>query len=244
MFVIMAKEKNSTLTENEETPAEITPAQIWKQLEQASRQAFDDEHVGSDRREIKFISEGKSDDGALRFLCEIPYESIGALKSLVAGERKFKTFSPALEVDLSERARKGEFEPLIRYFENGGEVTEKQRHTLAKIARGMLPRIGRPPETETETRNRDIVRFAQTLKLLKGRRVYDVTARKFDIDRSYGPKLIKKYRGEGWGPYLMGCMLISLGADQKTARRVMMELAGIDEDDLREATGRKQKVRK
>jgi hypothetical protein len=95
-------------------------------------------------------------------------------------------------------------------------------------------------------RNREIVGFARILKMYRGRRVYDVTARKFDIDRSYVPKLIKKYPGEGWWAYLVGVLLASMGADQKTAWGAVLACAGITEDDVREASGRrgKKKIRK
>jgi uncharacterized protein YbjT (DUF2867 family) len=138
-----------------------------------------------------------------------------AILSAVKDGKPVHPVSGTPNIDLLARARMGEYEPLIRHFENGGELTEKERQTLATIARGMFPRTGRPPEIETEFRNRDIARFAAILKLYGGKRVADVTARKFNIDRSYVSKLLKKYRGEGWWAYVWGASWLPLGPTRK-----------------------------
>jgi hypothetical protein len=174
----------------------------------------------------------------------LPSDLLNALKAIAGGEKGIGVCPATPKPDLTSRALAGEFEPLISHFESGGELTDKERHALAKIARGTLPRIGRPPESETEMRNRGIVRFAMALKEYGGKRVADVAARKFSIDRSYVSKLIGKYGAEErMLVVFLGGHLEMEGADNKTVRRVVLGYAGVNEDDLREATGRKQ-VRK
>jgi len=172
----------------------------------------------------------------------VPVDFLDALdKAIASNEKGFEIYSPPPKLDLVRRALAGEFEPLISHFESGGELTDKERHTLAKIARGTLPRIGRPPESETEIRNRRIVRFAMALKEYGGKRVADVTAQKFSIDRSYVPKLIREYGAhERMLVVFLGGTLEMKGANDKTVRRVVLGYAGVNEDDLREATGRKK----
>ena len=49
-------------------------------------------------------------------------------------------------------------------------------------------------------RARDVARFVMVLKLLGGKRVVDIAAAKFDIDRSSVTKHMKAYgKQEGWG---------------------------------------------
>src|SRR5262249_7095335 len=141
---------------------------------------------------VRLSVEG-SDNGKPYLALEIPARYIKLLEAIASGEKKpnFR-FDPSEAPDLTKRALLGEFEPLISHFERGGELTDQERRTLAKIVRGTLPRIGRPPETKTEIRNRDIVRFAKILKAYGGKRVDDIAARKFNIDRSYVSKLEKK----------------------------------------------------
>jgi hypothetical protein len=226
----MAKEENSALKEFWKLGAE------FKEKGLLNKKPRPDARMGYQCRRL--------DNGRLEVTIDVPYEYIERLKSIVAGEKKYAPRFLPPDPDLVGRALLGEFEPLIGRFERGEKLTDKERRTLAKIARGELPRIGRPPETETERRNRDIVRFAQTLKLNGGKRVADVAARKFGIDRSYIPKLIKKYRNEGWSVVVMGALLNCLGADDNTLRQVVFASVGINEDDFREATGPKPKVRK
>jgi hypothetical protein len=218
---------------------------VWKEItrknEKWMAQAGSLPKVGERAMGLKVID---GPPGKLTFALAVPFEAMAALKDLVEGDRRWRLALGTPRLDLAARARMGEYEPLIRHFENGGELTGKERRTLASIARGLLPRIGRPPATKTEQRNRDIARFAVILRLYGGKRVADVTARKFNIDRSYVPKLLKKYRGEGWTPYMFGAALAALGADQRVAWRATLVLAGITEDDLREASGRKRTVRK
>jgi hypothetical protein len=170
--------------------------------------------------------------------------ALTAIEDIASGGGEVEVCSPSPKLELVSRALAGEFEPLISHFESGAELTDKERHTLAKIARGTLPRIGRPPESETETRNRGIVRFAAALKEYGGKRVADVAARKFSIDRSYVSKLIRKYGAEERAAVVfLGGLLDMKGGNDKTVRRVVLGYADVNEDDLREATGRKQ-VRK
>jgi hypothetical protein len=234
----MAKKKNSASAEDREARAPVSIKATLAGMER-TQEAIDGQ--------INFKLGGWTDDGARIASAAVPAELMDTLMGVIAGERewgRWRLVHP--ELDPLSRARLGEFEPLIRHFEGGGNLTEKERRTLAMIARGVFPRMGRPPETETEMRNREIARFAKILKLYRGRRVYDVTARKFDIDRSYVPKLMKKYPDEATVPYLVGCLLSSMGADQKTVWKVVLACAGIAEDDIREASGRrgKKKIRK
>jgi hypothetical protein len=193
---------------------------------------------------LRFYVE-QSDNGKPYLCLEMPARYLLDLEAIANGERK-----PNLRIDPSEvahltkRALLGEFEPLISHFERGGKLTDQERQTLAKIARGKLPRIGRPPETKTEIRNRNIVRFVKILRAYGGKRVADVAAKKFEIDRSYIPKLEKKYSNAAVMDYLLGSLLTLFGADTETAWKARLVSAGINEDDIREATGRKQKVRK
>jgi hypothetical protein len=205
-------------------------------------------------RTIKLQVTRKRDDGSIEICAEwqlnsdatiwpLPLEFARALNAVAAGDRKSNLRPAPPEPDLLGRARLGEFEPLISHFENGGELTDSERRALAMIARGAFPRMGRPPETETEMRNRNIVRFVEVLKEYGGKRVIDIAAAKFGVDRSYIPKLLKKYRGESGPAELMGYLLDARGADSETIRKAVLAFADVNEDDLREATGRK-KVRK
>ena len=234
----MAKKKNSASAEDREARAPVFIKATLTEMERTQ---------GATDGEIHFELRGWADDGARIVSATVPAELMDILTGVVAGEKewgRWRIVHP--ELDPLSRARLGEFEPLIRHFESGGGLTEKERHTLAMIARGAFPRMGRPPETRTEMRNRAIVRFAKILKLYRGRRVYDVTAKKFDIDRSYVPKLMRKYPDEGAVPYLVGLLLSSMGADQKKVWEVVLACAGITEDDIREASERKgkKKIRK
>ena len=186
----------------------------------------------------------RADNGNLEILVHIPNRYMKDIEAIVRGEKESKFGESLPKPDLVKRALLGEFEPLISRFERGDKLTDKERRALAKIARGELPRIGRPPESKTELRNRKIVKFAKILKRYGGRRVADVTAKKFDVDRSYVSKLMKRYPGAATATILWSMVLSGMGADQDTIRRGAFLDAGISEDDLREATGRKQKVRK
>jgi hypothetical protein len=183
-------------------------------------------------------------DGKTHLCVEIPASFIETFETVASGERAPNLRLDHPEANLTERALLGEFEPLIHRFESGAELTEKERRTLAKIARGTLPRMGRPPESKTEIRNRNIVRFVQILRGYGGKRVADVAARKFNIDRSYIPKLERKYPDAAMGDYVLGSLLALFGANPQVVWRARLKSAGVNEDDLREATGRKQKTRK
>jgi hypothetical protein len=239
----MAKEDNNALPN---VPPNVPPSLLkaWAEIKNTIPDNRAD-RKGDGELEIKIEIKGRTARGGLEVEAHIPYELMDNFLALAAGKRVGRWECRLhLNSDRTVRARMGEFEPLIRHLEDGGKLTDKERRTLAMIARGALPRMGRPPETKTEVRNRDIVRFAQILKVQGGKRVVDITAAKFGIDRSYVPKLIKKYRDEGWGPMLFGYLLAALGADQETIRRAVRASAGISEDDFRDAIGRKKKLRK
>jgi hypothetical protein len=216
---------------------------IWEEIMQGMAELpLPTASTGS--RSMKLEITKRFPSGAPReIVFEIPHEDLVTIKAIVDGKARarFDWLRPG--TDLLARAKMGDYEPLIRHFERGGELTEKERRVLVKIARGMFPRMGRPPETETEIRNRNIARFAKVLKINGGKRVADVTARKFNIDRSYVPKLLKKYPDEGVSDYLLSAALNGLGADRETTRKIMLASAGIIEDDLREATGRKRRAK-
>jgi hypothetical protein len=93
--------------------------------------------------------------GAVRVTFAIPNKVVEKVQAMVDGEEWWPDWERP-EMDLLARARRGEYEPLIRHFELGGELTEKERQVLANIARSMFPRMGRPPETKTEIRNREM----------------------------------------------------------------------------------------
>jgi hypothetical protein len=185
----------------------------------------------------------KYPNGDIELTAEVPARLMETLEAIVAGKKLLLRPNEGRPVDLLARARMGEFEPLIRHFEAGRELTDKERRVLAAIARGALPRIGRPPETPTELRNRNIARFAAILKFRGGKRVADITAKKFNIDRSYVPKLVSKYKDEGAITYMLGSLLRALGADLETTWRIVLAYAGITQDDLREAAARKQRLK-
>jgi len=128
-----------------------------------------------------------------RLLLEMPSKYLELFEAMASGKEKPEHFRLHWREapDLTKRALLGDFELLISHFERGGALTDQERRTLAKIARGKLPRMGRPPQTKTETRNRDIVRFVKILKAYGGKRVVDVAAKKFEVDHSYIPKLEK-----------------------------------------------------
>jgi hypothetical protein len=189
------------------------------------------------------LSMEKSDNGNPLLILEMPARYIETLEAIACGEKKPNLRLEPAKRDPTKRALLGEFEPLIRRLESGAKLTDKERHTLAKIARGTLPRIGRPPEAETEIRNINIVRFAKILKAYGGKRVDDIAAKKFDVDRSYISKLEKKYPHAATMDYLLGSLVTLFGASPQVAWKVRLEAAGVNEGDLREATGRKQ-VRK
>jgi hypothetical protein len=217
---------------------------MWKEIMRSIARFPPRGAKGADRpEEIRFEVTDKRPDGDIEITVHIPNEEMKVIKDIVDGKRLSRFVPARPKVDALARARMGEYEPLIRRLEEGGELTDKERQALAKIARGTLPRIGRPPESETETRNRNIARFALVLRRWGGRRVTDVTARKFNIDRSYVPKLLKKYPHEAGADYLIGIFLRSMGADMATVRKVVLGSAGITADDMREATGRKKRTK-
>jgi hypothetical protein len=200
--------------------------------------------MAEDKEYVIMVKFENVDGRGLDVTIPLPPDLLNALKAIARGEEGIEIYPLLPKLNLVSRALAGEFEPLICHFESGGKLTDKERHALAKIARGSLPRIGRPPESKTEIRNRGMVRFAMALKEYGGKRVADVTARKFGIDRSYVSKLIKEYGAhERMLVVFLGGHLEMEGADNKTVRRVVLGYAGVNEDDLREATGRK-KVRK
>jgi hypothetical protein len=238
----MAKKENSASKERWKIEFKDSRGAFRKQMAEAKKALPLDNKKEMEKGGglIKLYCE-QSDSGKTQLCLEIPARYIELFEAIASGGRKpsYRLDSPP-ETDLAKRALLGEFELLISHFERGGKLTDKERRILAKIARGKLPRTGRPPETKTELRNRDMVRFVKILRAYGGKRVVDVAAKKFGVDRSYFSKLEKKYPRAAVADYLLGSLLTLFGADAKTAWRARLASAGVNEDDIREAAGRKQ----
>jgi hypothetical protein len=173
------------------------------------------------------------------------HENLAIIQRMIAGDKSF-ALTPVMITDLLKRALMGDREPLIQYFVSGGELTERERRAIGDFALNAIPKPqNRPPKIETEIRDRDIARFVAVLKLLGGKRLSDIAAAKFNVDRSYVTKLAKEYVcNEGWTAYAVAVLIGSLSADDRTGRRAMMWYANVTEDDLRAATERKRRMRK
>jgi hypothetical protein len=195
-----------------------------------------------ERQPIQITFVGKNPDGSFEVEANITNEAMADIQAIVSGKKK-GVFQPVMTVNLLGRARLGDCEPLIHHFESGGDITEEERRAIGALARGNWPSsANRPPQAKTELRNRDIARFAAVLKFYGGKRVPDVAAKKFKVDRSHVIKLTKQFgTHELTGAYCTRALFAALGADQATARKLMLGYAGVTEDNIREATARKPK---
>jgi hypothetical protein len=181
--------------------------------------------------------------GDLEFSVTMSRENFDILQRIINGDPRFQ-LAPVVQVDLLERAKIGDHEPLIRQLEEGGDLTEGERRVLGTLARGALPAPQNcPPKIETEVRARDVARFVSALKELGGKRATDIAAAKFDIDRSYVTKHCKTYgKREGVRAFLVKLLFLAGGADEPTALRAMQWFANVSDEDIREATQRKRRV--
>jgi hypothetical protein len=162
------------------------------------------------------------------------------LQRIVNGDLNFRLV-PALLVDLLGQAKKGDHEPLIRHFEEGGNLTKDERRFVAMLARNQLP--ASRSRIETEMRGRDVARFVMVLKLLGGKRAADIAAAKFEIDRSYVTKHQKAYgKQEESRACCVGLLLLAAGADKLSAIKAMLWYANVSDEDFSEATQRKRRV--
>ena len=198
--------------------------------------------VGTAANQMEFEISAIRPDGGVEVTATMGRECFDALQRVIAGDRHVG-FAPVQQIDFLARAKIGDHEPLIRHFEKGGDITEDERRVIVALARDEWHAPENcPPKIETEVNARDVARFAAVLKLLGGKRIPDIAARKFGIDRSYVSKLVKKYgRHEGFGGFALRQLCRAGGADEATAQRVMSWFANITEDDMREATERKRK---
>jgi hypothetical protein len=166
------------------------------------------------------------------------------LQRIVNGDLNFR-LAPVVQVDLLERAKIGDHEPLIRRSEEVGDLTKDERRVLEMVARRSLPRSrNRPPKIETEVRARDVARFVMVLKLLGGKRAVEIAAAKFDIDRSGVSKHEKAYGSqEESSACCVGVLLLGAGADKLSAIKAVQWFANVSDDDIREATQHKRRVK-
>lgn len=187
---------------------------------------------------------GRTPAGNLKFCATMSKKNFDILQRIVSGERNFR-LAPVVPVDLLERAKIGDHEPLIRQSEEVGDLTEDERRVLEMVARRLLPRSrNRPPKIETEVNARDVARFVMVLKLLGGKRAVDIAAVKFDIDRSGVSKHMKAYGNkEKWAALNVKSLFLTLGADEPRALDFMRWYANVTDDDIREATQRKRRVK-
>jgi hypothetical protein len=187
---------------------------------------------------------GRTPEGDLEFSATMSKKNFDILQRIVNGEQNFRV-APAAPVDLLERVKIGDHEPLIRHMEEGGDLTEDERRALAALLRGARPgERNRHPEIETVVRARDVARFCMVLKLLGGKRVADIAAAKYRIDRSSVTKHTKAYgKQEGWGAFYVKHLFLNLGADEPRALEFMQWYADVSDDDIREATQHKRRVK-
>jgi hypothetical protein len=193
----------------------------------------------ADKLGMHFIIDKLNPDGSITVIVEMKDEAFDLIRRMASGNEKRRFgFFPVVQVDLMARAKIGDHEPLIRHFERGGDITEDERRLLAAIARGALPAPqNRPQKIATELRDRDVARFVAVLKLLGGKRVADIAAAKFRIDRGYAAKQFRKHGNlEGCGARILKSLFLAFGANEAMARNIMLQYANVTEADVREAT--------
>jgi hypothetical protein len=192
---------------------------------------------------IEYIGKDPKRGGYL-ITVTISEKSFKLVQDIISGKETGNwAFIPQTSTNLARRARIGDHEPLVRYFAEGGDLTPEERSLIAAIALGQLPKPQScPPKIEKEVQAKDIARFAQVLTYMGGKRVADIAAAKFGVDRSYVTKLVKKHRGEAAPALFVQGLLVALGGSQDLGHAMMLRFAGITDADMKEAT-RKRKRR-
>jgi hypothetical protein len=180
--------------------------------------------------QLKYI--GETPDG-IAIDVAMTEEEVERLQRIIRGDKDFGLL-PIARVDLAERAKLGDHEPLIQHFQARGALTEDERNLLAAIARRELsaPKNA-PPKLDTEIRGRDVARFYLVLKALGGKRIADIANEKFRIDQSLVYQYVRKHKQqEKRSLFYLNWLLLAFGSDQTRAQDIIRQYANVTDADI------------